>query len=56
MWLPTAGKTLQGQKPRKERAVEVKQAFWSIGLRTFAVLQRSNSEGKLKPERGFPVT
>jgi hypothetical protein len=56
MWLPTAGKTLQGKKPRKERAIAVKQASWSIGLRTCAVLQRSNSEGELKPERGFSVT
>lgn len=27
MWLPTAGKTLQGKKPRKKRAIAVKQAF-----------------------------
>jgi hypothetical protein len=40
MWLPLAGKTLQGKKPREERAVAVKQAFGSIGQWRLAVLQR----------------
>jgi hypothetical protein len=38
-----AGKTLQGKKPREERAVAVKQASGSIGQRRVSRCCRGNT-------------